>query len=69
MSTARQELARQLLPGGVPQGLQEADQHPREDTARLEKALALAHQFKEPPETPVILTVHELRRLPGTRPN
>ncbi|MFD4764603.1 recombinase family protein [Streptomyces sp. NPDC058439] len=30
----------------------------------LEKALALAHQFKEAaPETPVILTVHELKRL------
>lgn len=29
-----------------------------------EKALALAHQFKEAaPETPVILTVHELKRL------
>ena len=30
----------------------------------LEKALALAHQFEEAaPETPVILTVHELKRL------
>jgi hypothetical protein len=30
----------------------------------LEKALALAHQFKEAsPETPVILKVHELKRL------
>ncbi|MFJ4953017.1 recombinase family protein [Streptomyces sp. NPDC088760] len=30
----------------------------------LEKALALAHQFKEAaPETPVIFTVHELKRL------
>jgi DNA invertase Pin-like site-specific DNA recombinase len=30
----------------------------------LEKALALAHRFKEAaPETPVILTVHELKRL------
>lgn len=30
----------------------------------LQKALALAHQFKETaPETPVILTVHELKRL------
>ncbi|WP_411107262.1 recombinase family protein [Streptomyces sp. cmx-4-9] len=30
----------------------------------LEKALALAHQFKEAaPEAPVILTVHELKRL------
>ncbi|MGP3691234.1 recombinase family protein [Streptomyces sp. IBSNAI002] len=30
----------------------------------LEKALALAHRFKKAaPETPVILTVHELKRL------
>jgi DNA invertase Pin-like site-specific DNA recombinase len=30
----------------------------------LEKALALARQFKEAaPETPVIFTVHELKRL------
>ncbi|MFE1844323.1 hypothetical protein [Streptomyces sp. NPDC059515] len=30
----------------------------------LEKALAPAHQFKEAaPETPVILTVHEIKRL------
>ncbi|MEU2360117.1 recombinase family protein [Streptomyces noursei] len=66
-STARQELASQL------EALQRAECHKvfqeRISTRvkirpELEEALALAHQFKEAaPETPVILTVHELKRL------
>lgn len=66
-STARQELASQL------EALHRAECHEvfQEQIStrvkirpELEKALALAHQFKEaPPETPVILTVHELKRL------
>ena len=40
-----------------------ADRGP-EVRPELEKALVLAHQFKEAaPETPVIFTVHELKRL------
>ncbi|GAA2626702.1 hypothetical protein GCM10009863_46960 [Streptomyces axinellae] len=47
----------------MPQGLQGADQHRIKVRPELEKALALAHQFKEAaPETPVIFTVHELKR-------
>ncbi|MEU9920029.1 recombinase family protein [Streptomyces griseoluteus] len=66
-STARQELASQL------EGLHRAECHKvfQEQIStrikvrpELEKALALARQFKEAaPETPVILTVHELKRL------
>ncbi|MFD3874852.1 recombinase family protein [Streptomyces sp. NPDC058623] len=66
-STARQELASQL------EALHRAECHKvfKEQIStrvklrpELEKALALAHQFKEAaPETPVILTVHELKRL------
>lgn len=66
-STARQELASQL------EALHRAECHKvfQEQIStrvkvrpELEKALALAHQFKEAaPETPVILTVHELKRL------
>jgi DNA invertase Pin-like site-specific DNA recombinase len=66
-STARQELASQL------EALRRAECHKvfsEQISTRvkvrpeLEKALALAHQFKEAaPETPVILTVHELKRL------
>lgn len=66
-STARQELASQL------EALRHAECHKifsEQISTRikvrpeLEKALALAHQFKEAaPETPVIFTVHELKRL------
>jgi len=66
-STARQELASQL------NALRRAECHKifsEQISTRvkvrpeLEKALALAHQFKEAaPETPVIFTVHELKRL------
>lgn len=66
-STARQELASQL------EALHRAQCHKvfQEQIStrvkirpELEKALALAHQFKEAaPETSVILTVHELKRL------
>ncbi|MFD3676860.1 recombinase family protein [Streptomyces sp. NPDC058613] len=66
-STARQELASQH------EALHRAECHKvfKEQIStrvkirpELEKALALAHQFKEAaPETPVILTVHELKRL------
>ncbi|MFE7511287.1 recombinase family protein [Streptomyces sp. NPDC057540] len=66
-STARQELASQL------EALHRAECHKvfQEQIStqvkirpELEKALALAHQFKEAaPGTPVILTVHELKRL------
>ncbi|MCY0932339.1 recombinase family protein [Streptomyces sp. H27-H1] len=66
-STARQELASQL------DALREADCHKvfQEQIStrvkvrpELEKALALARQFKEAaPDTPVIFTVHELKRL------
>ncbi|MFD3542057.1 recombinase family protein [Streptomyces sp. NPDC058662] len=66
-STARQELASQL------EALHRAECHKvfKEQIStrvkvrpELEKALALAHQFKEAaPDTPVILTVHELKRL------
>ncbi|WP_331743594.1 recombinase family protein (plasmid) [Streptomyces sp. NBC_01136] len=66
-STARQELASQL------EALHSADCHKvfQEQIStrvkvrpELEKALALAHQFKEAaPDTPVIFTVHELKRL------
>jgi DNA invertase Pin-like site-specific DNA recombinase len=66
-STARQELASQL------EALREADCHKifQEQIStrvkvrpELEKALALAHQFKEAaPDVPVIFTVHELKRL------
>ncbi|MFJ2591264.1 aldo/keto reductase [Streptomyces sp. NPDC087538] len=66
-STARQGLASQL------EALHRAECHKvfKEQIStrvkvrpELEKALALAHQFKEAaPETPVILTVHELKRL------
>ncbi|MGB8946640.1 MAG: recombinase family protein [Streptomyces sp.] len=66
-STARQELAIQL------EALHRAECHKvfKEKIStrvkvrpELEKALALAHQFKEAaPDTPVILTVHELKRL------
>ncbi|WP_328747232.1 recombinase family protein [Streptomyces sp. NBC_00285] len=66
-STARQELASQL------EALHRAECHQvfKEQIStrvkvrpELEKALALAHQFKEAaPETPVIFTVHELKRL------
>ncbi|MEV0972049.1 recombinase family protein [Microtetraspora glauca] len=66
-STARQELASQL------EALRRAECHKvfsEQISTRvkvrpeLEKALALAHQFKEAaPETPVIFTVHELKRL------
>ncbi|WP_127354013.1 recombinase family protein [Actinacidiphila soli] len=66
-STARQELASQL------EALHRAACHKvfKEQIStrikvrpELEKALALAHQFKEAaPETPVIFTVHELKRL------
>ncbi|MGW0652840.1 recombinase family protein [Streptomyces umbrinus] len=66
-STARQELASQL------EALHQAECHKvfQEQIStrvkirpELVKALALAHQFKEAaPETPVILTVHELKRL------
>ncbi|MFI6728640.1 recombinase family protein [Streptomyces sp. R-74717] len=66
-STARQELASQL------EALHRAECHKvfKEQTStrvkvrpELEKTLALAHQFKEAaPETPVIFTVHELKRL------
>lgn len=66
-STARQELASQL------EALHRAECHKvfKEQIStrvkvrpELEKALALAHQFKEAaPDTPVIFTVHELKRL------
>ncbi|MFE5549796.1 recombinase family protein [Streptomyces sp. NPDC056534] len=66
-STARQELASQL------EALRRAECHKifQEQIStrikvrpELEKALALAHQFKEAaPETTVIFTVHELKRL------
>lgn len=66
-STARQELASQL------EALRRAECrkifHEQISTRvkvrpELEKALALARQFKEAaPETPVIFTVHELKRL------
>ncbi|MFJ8946248.1 recombinase family protein [Streptomyces sp. NPDC102395] len=66
-SSARQGLASQL------EALRRAERHKifQEQTStrvkvrpELEKALALAHQFKEAaPETPVIFTVHELKRL------
>ena len=66
-STARQELASQL------EALHRAGCHKVfkgqistriKVRPELEKALALAHQFKEAaPETPVIFTVHELKRL------
>ncbi|WP_406424381.1 recombinase family protein [Streptomyces sp. NBC_00873] len=66
-STARQELASQL------EALHRAECHKvfKEQIStrikvrpELEKALALARQFKEAaPETPVIFTVHELKRL------
>ncbi|WP_327116180.1 recombinase family protein [Nocardia sp. NBC_01730] len=66
-STARQELASQL------EALRQAQCHKifhEQISTRvrvrpeLEKALALAHQFKEAaPETPVVFTVHELKRL------
>jgi len=66
-STARQELASQL------EALRRAQCHKifhEQISTRvrirpeLDKALALAHQFKEAaPETPVIFTVHELKRL------
>ena len=66
-STARQELASQL------EALRRAECHKifsEQISTRvkvrpeLEKALVLAHQFKEAaPETPVIVTVHELKRL------
>jgi DNA invertase Pin-like site-specific DNA recombinase len=66
-STARQELASQL------EAVRRAECHKifhEQISTRvkvrpeLEKALALAHQFKEAaPETPVIFTVHELKRL------
>ncbi|MEU0436376.1 recombinase family protein [Streptomyces sp. NPDC006290] len=66
-STARQELASQL------EALHRAECHKvfKEQIStrvkvrpELERVLALAHQFKEAaPETPVILTVHELKRL------
>lgn len=66
-STARQELASQL------EALRRAECHKvfsEQISTRikvrpeLEKALALARQFKEAaPETPVIFTVHELKRL------
>jgi hypothetical protein len=66
-STARQELASQL------EALRRAECHKifQEQIStrikvrpELEKALALAHQFKEAaPDTPVIITVHELKRL------
>ncbi|WP_327117284.1 recombinase family protein [Nocardia sp. NBC_01730] len=66
-STARQELASQL------EALRRAECHKifhEQISTRvrvrpeLEKALALAHQFKEAaPETPVMFTVHELKRL------
>ncbi|CQR62616.1 recombinase family protein [Streptomyces leeuwenhoekii] len=66
-STARQELASQL------EALHRAECHKvfKEQIStrvkvrpELEKALALAHQFEEAaPETPAILTVHELKRL------
>ncbi len=66
-STARQEPASQL------EALHRAECHKvfKEQIStrvkvrpELEKALALSHQFKEAaPETPVIFTVHELKRL------
>jgi DNA invertase Pin-like site-specific DNA recombinase len=66
-STARQELASQL------EALRRAECHKifHEQIStcvkvrpELEKTLALAHQFEEAaPETPVIFTVHELKRL------
>ncbi|WP_235619131.1 recombinase family protein [Embleya scabrispora] len=66
-STARQELGSQL------EALRRAECHKifQEQIStrvkvrpELEKALALAHQFKEAaPQTPVIVTVHELKRL------
>ena len=66
-STARQELASQL------EALRRAECHKifsEQISTRikvrpeLQEALALAHQFKEAaPETPVIVTVHELKRL------
>ncbi|MEU9056696.1 recombinase family protein [Streptomyces sp. NPDC048384] len=66
-STTRQELASQL------EALRRAQCHKvfREQIStrvkvrpELEKALALAHQFKEAaPDTAVILTVHEMKRL------
>ncbi|MFD7103404.1 recombinase family protein [Streptomyces celluloflavus] len=68
-STARQELASQLEP------LHRAECHKvfKEQIStrvkvrpELAKALAPARQFKEAaPDTPVILTVHELKRLAG----
>ncbi|WP_205379035.1 MULTISPECIES: recombinase family protein [Streptomyces] len=67
--TARQELASQLEP------LHRAECHEvfKEQIStrvkvrpELAKALAQARQFKEAaPDTPVILTVHELKRLAG----
>ncbi|MEU0506154.1 recombinase family protein [Nocardia sp. NPDC005998] len=66
-STARQELASQL------EALRKAQCHKifhEQISTRIkvrpepEKALALAHHFKQAaPDTPVILTVHELKRL------
>lgn len=65
-STARQELASQLEAlrrAECRKVFQEQISTRIKVRPELEKALALAHQFKEAaPETPVIFTVHELRR-------
>ncbi len=66
-STARQELASQLEAprrAECHKIFQEQISTRVKIRPELEKALALAHQFKEAaPETPVIVTVHELKRL------
>ena len=66
-STARQELASQLEAlrrAECRKIFQEQISTRVKVRPELEKALALAHQFKEAaPETPVIVTVHELKRL------
>ncbi|MFF9691339.1 recombinase family protein [Streptomyces sp. NPDC014623] len=66
-STARQELASQLEAlnrAECRKALKEQISTRIKVRPGLEKALALARQFKEAaPETPVIFTVHELKRL------
>ncbi len=66
-STARQELASQLdalREADCPKVFKERISTRIKVRPELEKALALARQFKEAaPDTPVIFTVHELKRL------
>ena len=65
-STARQELASQLEAlhrAGCHKVFKEQLSTRVKVRPQLEKSLVLAHQFKEAaPDTPVIFTVHELKR-------